>query len=166
MRVYVNLKDDFNSEIENISTEYGQYEVVQDNIIIDFSKLPGYYLKLDELSNTYGLLFDENRYEKITNEKLKEQSIKQANEMIEKLAQQNLLKNATDEQAYIMKYLYSEWDKNGFEYKKGDRLLYKDKFYKVLKDHVSNAEWTPSTNSLLFIEITSNNEEGDIDNAN
>lgn len=37
-----------------------------------------------------------------------------------------------------------EWIGDGIEYKTGDRFIYEDKFYKVLQDHTSQADWLPN----------------------
>ena len=70
-----------------------------------------------------------------------------------------ILNNATDEQAYIMRYLYPEWSADSVTYNKGDRIIYLDKFYKVLQNHTSQADWTPDTASSLYVEIADPAEE-------
>ena len=153
MKVYINLKDNFNSSVESISTSYGQYEVEQDNITIDFTKLSGYYLVLDESTNTYRLLFDEGRYDNVIAEQKREQSINEGQKVFNDLANSLILNNATDEQAYIMRYLYHTW-KADVDYKTNDRFMYEDKFYKVLQDHTSQEDWLPTTATSLYVEIT------------
>ena len=75
------------------------------------------------------------------------------------LQQMAILNNATDEQAYIMRYLYPEWSADSVTYNKGDRIIYLDKFYKVLQNHTSQADWTPDTASSLYVEIANPTEE-------
>lgn len=60
---------------------------------------------------------------------------------------------ASDEDAYTMRYLYPEWSGDGITYKTNDRLMYNDKFYKVLQDHTSQADWLPTTATSLYVEI-------------
>lgn len=72
---------------------------------------------------------------------------------MKELSRATVLANATDEEAYTMRYLYDEWDKNGKPYLKDDRFMYENKFYKVLQNHESQADWTPDTASGLYVEI-------------
>lgn len=59
----------------------------------------------------------------------------------------------TDEQALNCVLLFEEWDPNGKAYKKDDRLRYGDELYKVLQDHVSQADWTPDTAVSLYVKV-------------
>lgn len=59
-----------------------------------------------------------------------------------------------DEEAVKIPLMYGEWNPNGYKYKKGNRFTYNDKFYKVLLDHTSQADWTPDTASSLYVEIS------------
>ncbi|WRK54469.1 hypothetical protein SD457_05980 [Coprobacillaceae bacterium CR2/5/TPMF4] len=72
---------------------------------------------------------------------------------MKELSRATVLANAADEKAYTMRYLYDEWDKNGKSYLKDDRFMYENKFYKVLQNHKSQADWTPDTASGLYVEI-------------
>ena len=38
--------------------------------------------------------------------------------------------------------------------KKDERLIYNDKFYKVLQNHTSQADWAPDVANSLFVEIS------------
>ena len=70
-----------------------------------------------------------------------------------------ILDYASDEDAYTMRYLYPEWSGESVSYKKNDRFMYHDKFYKVLQNHTSQADWTPDTASSLYVEIANPAEE-------
>lgn len=71
----------------------------------------------------------------------------------------SVLNNATDEQAYTMRYFYDEWDYNKEKYYKDERFMYNDKFYKVLQEHEPQEGWTPDTASSLYVEIPDPNVE-------
>ena len=60
--------------------------------------------------------------------------------------------SATDEQALEVPVLYPAW-KTGKSYKQGDRVLYEGVLYKVLNDHTSQSDWTPSTVPSLFAKV-------------
>lgn len=58
----------------------------------------------------------------------------------------------TDEQALNSPLLFPKWHE-GVEYTTGDRITYEDVLYKVLQDHTSQADWTPSAAPSLFAEV-------------
>ena len=157
MKLYASIDDKKN--IVSISKVYGDYLVEQDSLNVDFTKLEGYLLKLHEDTNTYELIFDEEKYNNFITAQQKEESLKAANEMKEEIALASVLDNATDEQAYVMRYLYPEWLGNDLEYKTGDRFIFENKFYKVLQDHTSQADWLPTTATSLYVEIADPSNE-------
>lgn len=57
-----------------------------------------------------------------------------------------------DEVALEFVALYPEWIA-GESYTKGQRVKYKGTLYKVLLDHVSQADWTPDTAPSLFAKV-------------
>lgn len=63
-----------------------------------------------------------------------------------------LRESATDEQALAAPALYPAWRPN-IEYKTGVRLLHDDILYKVLQDHISQADWTPDAAPSLFAKV-------------
>ena len=78
--------------------------------------------------------------------------------------QENLaLAYATDEEAYIMRYLYDPW-KADTKYEVGDRRLYKDTLYKCKQVHTSQAQHTPDLIPALWDIINGDSEKGTIDN--
>lgn len=82
--------------------------------------------------------------------------------MIDQLSKQNVLLNATDSNAYAMRYLYPEWDSNSVKYYKEkwpNRIMRNGKFYKVESDHTSQESWKPEDSPSLFTEISDPNEE-------
>ena len=153
---YVNMDDKFENVI-SYSTSGGFVKVIQDNPVIDILKLGGY--KLDEQEDGYHLIFDEEKYNAYILEQQREEAIKNGKEVFEKLTEQNILKSAVDAEAYTMRYLYPTWSGKGVKYKKDDRFMHNDKFYKVLQEHTSQEEWKPDTASSLYVEISDPNVE-------
>lgn len=71
---------------------------------------------------------------------------------------QAILASATDEQAYVMRYLYDAYEV-GKAYKAGDRFIHNGKFYKVEQAHTSAAQWPPESSPSLYTEIADPAEE-------
>ena len=157
MKVFVDMDDKFENVI-GYSTTNGMYEVIQDDTIVDVSKLSGYKLVVDE-DNQYHLVFDEDKYNKILTSQNYDEVYAKGEELFNKLSKSIVLNNASDEQAYIMRYMFNEFNANGFAYKTGDRFMYNNKFYKVLQDHASQSDWTPDTASSLYVEIADPSNE-------
>lgn len=59
----------------------------------------------------------------------------------------------TDEQALQVPSLYPEWSGDGVTYKVDVRVRYMDVLYKVLQEHVSQADWTPDAAPSLFARV-------------
>lgn len=157
MKAYIELNN-------NIVCAYATYnvngefiEVEQEDSIIDFNKLQGYYIVFEDEVNK--LKFDESKYQAYLDKQKKQQAIQEGEKLANELANQSILDNATDDQAFIMRYLYPEWSGESVSYKKNDRFMYHDKFYKVLQNHTSQADWTPDAASSLYVEIANPAEE-------
>lgn len=157
MKVFVDMDDKFENVI-GYSTTNGMYEVIQDDTIVDVSKLSGYKLVVDE-NNQYHLVFDEDKYNKFLTSQNYDEVYAKGEELFNELSKSIVLNNVSDEQAYIMRYMFNEFNANGFAYKTGDRFMYNNKFYKVLQDHTSQSDWTPDTASSLYVEIADPNIE-------
>lgn len=69
-------------------------------------------------------------------------------------ALQTLASTFTDEQAVNCMLLFPTWNGNGNNYKKDERLQHKNKLYKVLQDHTSQADWIPGKSPSLYVEIS------------
>lgn len=157
MKVFITR--DINGYINSYHTSsiYTAFEEAeQENPTVDISKLQGYKIEDDKL------VFDEALYSQYIAEKEKEESIQNGNEMIDQLSKQNVLLNATDSDAYAMRYLYPEWDYNSVKYYKEkwpNRVMRNGKFYKVESDHTSQESWKPEDSPSLFTEISDPNEE-------
>lgn len=77
----------------------------------------------------------------------------QCQEIFEELSGHYALEMATDAQAYSMRYLYPKWTE-GEHYKQGERLMYKDIFYKTLQPvEGAQKEHAPDVAVSLYVEI-------------
>lgn len=158
--VYVKVGVDMN-DIQIISSGWTadtQSQFVLDDDVVDFSKTNGYvgYTSGDGENH---LKFDQDKYNAYIKEQQKQEAMEEAQKMQSELQQSSVLSYATDEQAFIMRYLYPEWSGESVSYKKNDRFMYQDKFYKVLQNHTSQADWTPDTAISLYVEIADPIEE-------
>ncbi len=148
--VYV-LTDD-NGNITRYSNIIGTgREVIQDDPIIDMSKLIGYVVITGEDGKSH-LVFDEEKYNKYIKEENRKEQIENANEELGVLIREQILPTLDDVQAYTLRYLYPTFEID-VDYKVGERIIYEDKFYKVILDHKSQADWTPDVAVSLFAEI-------------
>lgn len=132
-------------------------EVFQDEPIIDIAKLSGY--KIESRTDGRHLIFDEALFDAVVKENEKTESIKDAEKKLEALNELNILASASDEDAYVMRFLYPVWSGESVGYKQNERVIYQNKFYKVLEDHTSQEDWTPDSASSLYVEISDPNVE-------
>lgn len=71
----------------------------------------------------------------------------------------NIVSNMTDEEAVERAILFSNWV-SGKAYTVGERVRYGGRIFKVLQNHTSQDDWTPSRAPSLFAEVlTSENGE-------
>ena len=64
--------------------------------------------------------------------------------------------NATvmpDEEAVQFVELFPNWSPNGVSYTADTRVRYSGVLYRVLQDHVSQEEWTPTAAASLFAKV-------------
>ena len=144
--------------ISSIQTPYNETAVILDEEIINFSKINAYFVYTGEDGQPH-LRFDEDKYNDILKEQERQEQIIKGEQLKQELQERAILDYASDEDAYTMRYLYPEWLGNGITYKANDRLMYNDKFYKVLQDHTSQSDWTPDTASSLYVEIAEPSNE-------
>lgn len=150
--IIVYVLTDKNDNITRYSNISGTgISVIQDNPIIDMSKLIGYKIVVGE-GNKKHLVFDEEKYNNYLKEKAEQANLKKANDQLNVLVKDKLLPKLSDEEAYTIRVLYPEFQ-IGIVYKVGERIIYKDKFYKVISEHTSQADWTPDVAVSLFVEI-------------
>ena len=157
---YVKIGFDFNEvlAISSLQTPSTDLKVILDDDLVDFSKVNGYIAYAGDDGQNH-LKFDEDRYNEYIKEQKRQESVMKGKQLKQELTEKNVLNNASDEDAYVMRYLYGEWSGDGITYKTNDRLMYNDKFYKVLQDHTSQSDWTPDTASSLYVEIADPSNE-------
>ena len=150
IKVYVST--DNNGNITRYSTITGTgAEVIQDNPVIDMSKLIGYKVITGDDYNQH-LVFDEEKYNNYIKEENRKEQIESATEELKVLAKEQLLPVLSDEQAYTLRVLFPTFEIDK-AYEVGERIIYEDKFYKVIMAHTSQADWTPDVAVSLFAEI-------------
>lgn len=151
--IVVYVLTDKNGDITRYSNIPGTgISVIQDNPVIDMSKLIGYKIVVGE-GNKKHLVFDEEKYNNYLKKEKEKAEKEKANNQLNKLVKDKLLPKLSDEEAYSIKELYPEF-KIGIVYKVGDRIMYNGKFYKVISEHTSQADWTPDAAVSLFVEIS------------
>ena len=150
---YVKIDDGGNiiGYATDLSVNYDSIKVIQEDPVIDVSKLIGYKLKADD-DMSYRLVFDNDKWEQAQISQEKERAFEDGKKMLEKLSYESVLAQATDEDAYVMRYLYDMWEADT-EYKTGDRKRHGDNLYKCLQNHTSQAEWTPEAAPSLWAKI-------------
>lgn len=151
--IVVYVLTDKNGDINRYSNIPGTgISVIQDNPVIDMSKLIGYKIVVGE-GNKKHLVFDEEKYNNYLKKEKEKAEKEKANNQLNKLVKDKLLPKLSDEEAYSIKELYPEFE-IGIVYKVGDRIMYNGKFYKVISEHTSQADWTPDAAVSLFVEIS------------
>lgn len=153
--------DYVSKNILSISSFYSpesDMKVILDEDIVDFTKMYAYFVYIGEDGQAH-LRFDEDKYNDILKEQERQEQIVKGEQLKQELQEIAILDYTSDEDAYTMRYLYPEWLGNGLAYKTNDRLMYNDKFYKVLQDHTSQSDWTPDTASSLYVEIADPSNE-------
>lgn len=151
--IVVYVLTDTNGNITRYSNIPGTgVSVIQDNPIIDMSKLIGYKIVVGD-GNKKHLVFDEEKYNNYLKEENEKAEIEKANNQLNELVKDKLLPNLSDEVAYTIRMLYPEFE-IGIVYKVGERIMYEGKFYKVILEHTSQADWTPDVAVSLFAEIS------------
>lgn len=126
-----------NDTILNISTmSIGEIinEVILDDKTLDISKLPGY--KIEPIEAAYHISYDQDKYDAYLAEQKKEEAIAEGEKLLPELAKQKVLDLATDEEAYVMRYMYDLWAPKT-DYVVGNRRLYGDNLYKCKQNHTS-----------------------------
>lgn len=154
--ITVYISTDENGKIVCCDTNKSDDEMIQveiaNELYEDFKILSCYYKNGE-------IVFDKEDYNNQTTQQQKDQEIAEAKRILADIQMNTVLMSIPDEQAYSVKVLYPEWDGNGYKYKQGDRFMYNGKFYKVLQDHTSQAEWLPDKAPSLYVEISDPSEE-------
>ena len=164
MIVYVQIDNAYN-EVINISLAQlrnSWIKAVLNDTTVDLSKLGSYKLELNEEDGQQYLVYSEDHYKSIVAAKQKAEAIEQGNQKLDELRQDLALEAASDEDAYIMRYLYDSWEP-GASYVIGNRRLYENNLYKCKQDHTSEAQFTPNLIPALW-DIIGDEAAGTIDN--
>ena len=122
-----------------------------DDDVLDLNRIQGY--KITYIDQKPHMSWDEETCNAYQAAQAQKTEMEKAQAVFNELTQAYTLDMATDEQAYVMRYLYDQFDPDGHPYEKDDRFMYNDKFYKVLLNHKSQADWTPNTAVSLYVEI-------------
>lgn len=147
MKIYVGLDEARNvSALSTFATEFTKIEL-ENEAVETLTDLDGFYISGDKLM--YSAELSESK--KLAQKELEDK--KKAEEMLENLKTKELLDSLSDENAVLVMALFPAW-KTKTKYKVGDRLRYKDGFYKVLQDHTSQEDWIPDTASSLYVMIS------------
>lgn len=165
MEVYVDVSNN-SSPVLNISLERlrnSYIRAILNDPIVDLSKINGYFLTYKKEENEYYVAFDQKKYDEYLKQKEQEENINKGNALLENIQEDLALKHATDEEAYIMRYLYYPWKANT-KYEIGDRRLYKDTLYKCKQAHTSQAQHTPDIVPALWDIINGDSKQGTINN--
>lgn len=128
-------------------------EAIFDDDVFYPDKIQGYKIEYRDLIPHAS--FSDELWQEYQNKLDQEAKKEESQAVFDDLAKSYTLEYASDEDAYKMRYLYPDFDPNGHEYKQNDRFLWSEnnKFYKVLQNHTSQADWTPDTAVSLYVEI-------------
>ena len=152
LKVYVLAGPD--GKINRYSTIQGTgIEVIQDDPVIDMSKLVGYEVVMHDNGEKH-FKFNEEKYAAHVAEEDRKAAIEQANNDLKHQA----LAALSDEDAMKFQILFPEFQP-GVEYKVGDRIVYNGNFYKVVQGHLSQEDWTPEAAPSVFARIGNPEEE-------
>ena len=135
-KVYVETSESTGGVL-NISTQPMRsiyQEVILKDPAINFDKLPGYEVIFT--NGEYCLVFNQEKYDAYIAEQKKEEALKEGEELMENLTVQTILAKATDEEAYVMRYMYDEWAPKT-KYAVEDRRRFGDNLYKCKQAHTS-----------------------------
>ena len=66
---------------------------------------------------------------------------------------EQMSENATDKEALDNIIAFPKW-KVGIQYQKDDRCRYNEVLYKVLQNHLSQADWTPDIAVSLYVKVS------------
>lgn len=166
MKAYVKL--DNNNSVYEYSTcnlDGSFNEVFQEDSIIDFDKLQGYTVVFDDESQMNHLKYDEEKYNQYLADQKRQQAISEGELLATELTKKSILDNATDAEAYIMRYKYEEW-KPKTKYEVNDRRRYGDNLYKCKQAHTSEEgpDRTPDKLPALWDAINDDESKGTLEN--
>lgn len=152
IKVYVLAGAD--GKINRYSTIQGTgIEVIQDDPVIDMSKLVGYEIVIGDDGQKH-FIFNEEKWNAHVAEEEHKIAFEQANNDLK----QQALAALSDEDAMKFQILFPEFQP-GVEYNEGDRVVYNGRFYKVVQGHLSQEDWNPEAAASIFARIGNPAEE-------
>ena len=152
IKVYVLAGAD--GKINRYSTIQGTgIEVIQDDPVIDMSKLVGYEIVIGDDGQKH-FIFNEEKWNAHVAEEEHKIAFEQANNDLK----QQALAALSDEDAMKFQILFPEFQP-GVEYNEGDRVVYNGRFYKVVQGHLSQEDWNPEAAASIFAIIGNPAEE-------
>jgi hypothetical protein len=152
IKVYVLAGAD--GKINRYSTIQGTgIEVIQDDPVIDMSKLVGYEIVIGDDGQKH-FTFNEEKWNAHVAEEEHKIAFEQANNDLK----QQALAALSDEDAMKFQILFPEFQP-GVEYNEGDRVVYNGRFYKVVQGHLSQEDWNPEAAASIFAIIGNPAEE-------
>lgn len=164
MIAYVKMTEDNVgiSEYSTFSNGYALTKVIQDDPMINFSKLQGYKVQRKDEDGMDHLMFDLMRWNEYENKIAKEKAVEEGTKVMNSLSNEYVLRSASDADAYKMRYLYESWKKDT-DYEAGDRRLYGDNLYKCKQKHTSQAQYPPDLVPALW-DIVGEDNRGTLTN--
>lgn len=139
---------------ENMQASF--QEAILDDEMIDINRIQGY--KVHYVDTKPHIKWDQDTWDAYQKSVESEKNIEESQKVFDELAASYTLSMASDQDAYKMRYLYPDFDPDGYSYKKDDRFLWSqnEKFYKVLQDHTSqnSPDRKPDVAVSLYVEIS------------
>lgn len=163
--VYVDVANELsgakNISLVQLRSDYTK--AILDDPTVDFSKINGYFLTYDKNNKEYHVAFNAEKYNQYIKKKEKEIAVEKGNNLLKNIQVDLALQYASDQDAYVMRFLYDLWTKDTL-YKVGDRRLYKDILYKCKQEHISQEQHTPDLIPAIWDIINGETEKGTKDN--
>lgn len=161
-KLYVEMHDDYITSVSTVQYNPAANEVyLPDGEMLDIEKLQGY--KINSIDPVVTITFDQKKYDEYIAKKEKERAIKDGINVMKDLVGKYILSNATDSEAYSMRYLYDPWESDT-QYEVGDRRLCKENLYICKQTHISKREFTPDLIPAIWDIINASEEMGTLDN--
>lgn len=153
MKLFISVGDDgvITGIATSLTADFPDEVEVSDPV--DPAKLSGYEVVTDATGKNV-LKFDQERYDAAQKAAELSSATQSALTALQDFTRAFMLEKADDAQAYAMKALYPEWKPDGTTWPAGQRLQWKGRFWKTLKETTTQASWTPDTATSEFVEIT------------
>lgn len=104
-------------------------------------------------------IFDEESYLSRKKEIEYETELMKQKSLLNDIQRKQIMKSINDVDAYSVRYLYPIWSGSSVSYKKDERVIHNDEFFKCLQDHISQESWSPDAAPSLWVRISNPNDE-------